>query len=327
MAMSVVVNLLSGVHATIRLEEGSPLEELRRRARSELGVSIGKLVTSSGSVLPRAGNLAEAGVGDGDCLTAVIQEVVVAASHCAFASIREDGSVVAWGDAESGGDCSAVQHQLYNVHLIQASCAAFAALRTDGCVVTWGSDGCGGDSSGVQGQLRDVCEIQATAEAFAAIRADGSVVTWGDSGGDCSQVRDQLYNVGCIQANSFAFAALRGDGTVVTWGDALAGGDSTAVQSQLKDVLRIFNCGGAFAAIKPGGQVVCWGRRGYTDDGDASANGELAGLYKTGLRDVEQAQFSAQSAVVADGSGQFAVIGRTILDCRSCNLRPCSSGV
>ena len=56
----------------------------------------------------------------------------------AFAAILDDGSVVTWGHALRGGDSSAVQDQLKNVHNIQASAFAFAAVLGDGSVVTWG---------------------------------------------------------------------------------------------------------------------------------------------------------------------------------------------
>ena len=62
----------------------------------------------------------------------------IQASQAAFAAILSDGSVVTWGDAELGGDSSAVQDRLKNVQLIQASQAAFAAILSDGSVVTWG---------------------------------------------------------------------------------------------------------------------------------------------------------------------------------------------
>ena len=44
----------------------------------------------------------------------------IQASHSAFAAILDDGSVVTWGAAGHGGDCSAVQSQLNNVQQIQA---------------------------------------------------------------------------------------------------------------------------------------------------------------------------------------------------------------
>ena len=54
-----------------------------------------------------------------------------------------------WGDAEGGGDSSAVQDQLKNVQQVQASRGAFAAILGDGSVVTWGEVKHGGDSSAV----------------------------------------------------------------------------------------------------------------------------------------------------------------------------------
>ena len=62
--------------------------------------------------------------------------------------------MVTWGHAKSGGDSSAVQEQLRDVHLIQANLHAFAAVLANGNVVTWGDADHGGDSSGVQDQLR-----------------------------------------------------------------------------------------------------------------------------------------------------------------------------
>ena len=52
----------------------------------------------------------------------------IQASGWAFAAILADGSVVTWGDAERGGESSAVQDQLITVQKIQASCCAFAAI-------------------------------------------------------------------------------------------------------------------------------------------------------------------------------------------------------
>ena len=46
-----------------------------------------------------------------------------------FAVILSNGSVVTWGDAEHGGDSSAVQDQLNNVQQIPASDMAFAVRR------------------------------------------------------------------------------------------------------------------------------------------------------------------------------------------------------
>ena len=78
----------------------------------------------------------------------------IQATQRAFAAILADGSVVAWGLAEAGGDSSAVREQLRGVKQIQATWGAFAAILADGSVVTWGAAESGGDSSGVQNVLR-----------------------------------------------------------------------------------------------------------------------------------------------------------------------------
>ena len=110
----------------------------------------------------------------------------------AFAAILANGSVVTWGEPDSGGNCTGVQDQLKNVQQIQATKSAFAAILANGSVVTWGHPRYGGDCSAVQDQLKNVQLVQATSEAFAAILANGSAVSWGDprrGGGAALQFR------------------------------------------------------------------------------------------------------------------------------------------
>ena len=44
----------------------------------------------------------------------------------------EDGSVVTWGDADWGGDSTAVQDQLYMVAFVCGTSRAFLELRSNG---------------------------------------------------------------------------------------------------------------------------------------------------------------------------------------------------
>ena len=68
--------------------------------------------------------------------------------------MKADGSVVTWGHAVHGGDCSAVQEQLVaDVQCIYSTGFAFAAVKADGSVATWGDAHFGGDCSAVQEQL------------------------------------------------------------------------------------------------------------------------------------------------------------------------------
>ena len=99
----------------------------------------------------------------------------IQASDHAFAAIRGGGSVVTWGNATFGGDCSAVQDQLTNVsrskllfmHLRQSWAMD---LSSPGVMTTVH----GGDSSAVQDQLRD---LQQTA-ACDPLVCMGSQVPW-----------------------------------------------------------------------------------------------------------------------------------------------------
>ena len=73
----------------------------------------------------------------GERLSGGVQKVV--GNYYAFAAVKADGSVVTWGDADSGGDSRAVAAQLSGgVHIVVGNFEAFAALKVDGSVVTWG---------------------------------------------------------------------------------------------------------------------------------------------------------------------------------------------
>ena len=241
MSIHVEVGLISGRKATVQAALDETVGTLKRRAQVALGVGTGRLLDSSGCVLEGALPMKKARVQNGDSLTLLrTNRVQIQAASSAFAAILDGGSVVTWGEAEPGGDSSAVQAQLKNVQHIQACHSAFAAILDDGSVVTWGGAVYGGDSSAVQVQLKNVQQIQASGGAFAAIVDDGSVVTWGvaGSGADSSAVQAQLKNVQQIQASDGAFAAILDEGSVVTWGDPDDGADSSAVQTQLKNVQR-----------------------------------------------------------------------------------------
>ena len=119
-------------------------------------------------------------------------------SFCNEATLA-DGSVVAWGDPNYGGDSSAVQDQLKNVQQIQATGGgAFAAILEDGSVVAWGHKAYGGDSSCSSrsaqecatnpGHRRGIC-----CHLSRWIR--GYLQVTGHTGGDSSAVQDQLKNV------------------------------------------------------------------------------------------------------------------------------------
>ena len=70
--------------------------------------------------------------------------------------MKSNGSVITWGDQQSGGGSESVSNDLESgVIELFATGGAFAALKDDGSVVTWGQPGQGGDSELVKTQLSD----------------------------------------------------------------------------------------------------------------------------------------------------------------------------
>ena len=104
-----------------------------------------------------------------------------------FAALKNDGSVVTWGDSYTGADSSGVDFS-GGVKDIFSNSSAFAAIKNDGSVVTWGASSYGGDSSSVSKKLssnvRQIISTEvkfwAPGSGFFAVKAGGEVVVWGD---------------------------------------------------------------------------------------------------------------------------------------------------
>ncbi|MEO2175128.1 MAG: hypothetical protein ABGY96_13635, partial [bacterium] len=185
----------------------------------------------------------------------------------AFALLKDDGSVVTWGNSSYGGNSLAVADELASNKVVQVYSAgrAFAALTEKGSVISWGRSDWGGDSSLAAARLDSgVISIASNYYAFAAIKEDRSVVTWGGSsfGGNSSAVANRLRSVVEVFRTDRAFAALKEDGSVITWGQATAGGSSVSVKDELSSgVVQIMGNREAFAALKEDGSVVGWGNQ------------------------------------------------------------------
>ena len=153
----------------------------------------------------------------------------------AFAALKEDGTVAAWGSSSYEG--SGVPSGLSNVRAIYSTYYAFAALKEVGTVAAWGNSEYGG--SGVPSGLSDVRTIYSTNAAFAALKEDGTVTAWGSSyyGGN-NTFASGLSNVKTIYSTESAFAALKEDGTVAAWGYSPYGG-SDDVPSGLSNTVRV----------------------------------------------------------------------------------------
>ena len=213
----------------------------------------------------------------------IVIPTMVTGNYFAFAVLKNDGTVVTWGDPLYGGNSKDVQDQLVDVKKIIGTKFAFAALKNDGTVVTWGLSEYGGNSDAVQFKLTDIQSIKGNDYAFAAIKNDGTVVTWGDPlyGGYTDDLQNKLVDVKSISYTKNAFAAILNNGKVVTWGDGSNGGDSSDVQSKLINIKFIAGSERAFAAIKYDGTAVAWGDKSYGGNIPVSAMYDIYAITDT----------------------------------------------
>ncbi|NTW99233.1 MAG: DUF4347 domain-containing protein, partial [Geobacteraceae bacterium] len=199
----------------------------------------------------------------------------------AFAALRDDGSVVTWGDSRYGGDSSAVASMLngtVDVVEVFSSGSAFAALREDGSVVTWGWEysSVNEDSDGyynVNGDI-DVVDIYGANYRLYALREDGEIFFLGDDwvasiglSGDVKQIFSNYHGIIILYEN----------GSVMTAGADYGEGygapviKTSEVADYLNgeiDVIQVFTTNYAIAALREDGSVVTWGE---SDDGGNSS--------------------------------------------------------
>eukprot|EP01031_Cornospumella_fuschlensis_P034534 gene34534-41814_t len=141
--------------------------------------------------------------------------------------VNDNSSVLCWGSASHGGNCSNLFADLQpaeKVTSMVSSEAAFAILTSFGRVLAWGAADKGGNmSDSVQVQLLSgVVQLVSSRKAFAVLKDDESVVAWGDdnTGGDSSRVSALLSSdVVFLLSGEAGFLAIKRDGQVVGWGD------------------------------------------------------------------------------------------------------------
>ncbi|CAE7738714.1 unnamed protein product [Symbiodinium sp. CCMP2456] len=97
------------------------MEELKLQAQKALQTGRGMLLNASGDILHGALTIGQASLRTGDVLTLHLRETSMAATASAFAAVLGDGSLVSWGNPNSGGDSSSVQHRLLNVRQVSAT--------------------------------------------------------------------------------------------------------------------------------------------------------------------------------------------------------------
>jgi len=149
----------------------------------------------------------------------ILSEVrAIAGGEFHTVALKNDGSVVAWGNNYSGQTTVPVAARS-GVTAIAAGFGYTVALKENGTVVAWGDNSSGQTTVPVAAQS-GVTAIAARGFHTVAVKDDGTVVAWGTSYG---QVTNQVLNgVTAIAAGGREYGghtvALRDDGTVVAWG-------------------------------------------------------------------------------------------------------------
>ncbi|MBA5248019.1 MAG: hypothetical protein FE834_00560, partial [Gammaproteobacteria bacterium] len=204
------------------------------------------------------------------------------ANSGAFAALKADGSITAWGHSDYGGTGAPTDSgytQIYSTNY------AFAALKADGSIAAWGRSGYGGTGAPTDSGYT---QIYSTNYAFAALKADGSIAAWGNSGfGGTGAPTDSDYTQ--IYSTGSAFAALKVDGSITAWGNSSLGGTGAPTDS---DYTQIYSTDVAFAALKADGSIAAWG---YSSLGGTGAPTD------SGYTQIYSTMF-AFAALKADGS-------------------------
>ena len=96
-----------------------------------------------------------------------------------YTALRNDGSIVVWGDERYGASSNTPTDHIQDIVSISNNIYAFAGIKDDGSVLTWGYGPSGGDSSSISENLTGVEKVVGFASRnFAALKSDGSIVIW-----------------------------------------------------------------------------------------------------------------------------------------------------
>jgi alpha-tubulin suppressor-like RCC1 family protein len=187
-------------------------------------------------------------------------------------ALRTDGTVIAWGNNQSGQ--TNVPASVTNVVAIAAAAYHNLALRADGTVVAWG----GGENYGETNPpstATNVVAIAASGQFSVALRADGTIIAWGEYFQGHMPIPTRETNVISVAAGRRHSIALRSDGTVVGWSD---NSDGRAIPPASATNVVAVAAGAAHSlALKADRTVIAWGDNYYGQrNPPASAHGAVA---------------------------------------------------
>ena len=206
--------------------------------------------------------------------------------------LKSDGTVIAWGENDSGA-CN-VPAGLSDVTAVSSGAWHTVALQSDGTVAAWGQNNSG--ECAPPAGLSGVIAVAAGDLFTVAAKSDGTVVTWG--AGDNS-VPEGLAGVTAVAGGNMHKMALKSDGTVVAWGFCNPDYGQCSVPAGLSNVTAIAAGQWHNLALKSDGTVVAWGNDTY---GQSTVPPDLTGVVAVAAGAMHSAALKGDGTVVAWGS-------------------------
>lgn len=187
--------------------------------------------------------------------------VKVISTREAFAALKDDGSVVAWGSPSYGGDTVAVRQELSSdVIDIFSNGGTFLALKKDRSLISWGYTGSFGHTNN-PGLSEGVASVHPLKSGFYVKKMDGTGAIVSSYKLKPEDIQG-LTSLEEVVGDSTNWAALNRDGSVVTW--HLNPPTNPAPKAQLTShVVKIYSDENStsFAALKTDGSVITWGTK------------------------------------------------------------------
>ena len=179
--------------------------------------------------------------------------ILSAGKNHSFA-LRNDGSLVGWGDASLGQ--LDVPASLTDVTKISCGGNHTLALRSDGSVVAWGDDSFGQLQVPSEGPFK---AVSAGGDFSLALTQGGQIVAWGRNDFGQLNVPPGLSYIRDIAAGDYHALAVKSDQTVVTWG--LSTYSLSQIPRGLDDVVSVTAGSTHSSALMDDGTFTSWGWR------------------------------------------------------------------
>jgi alpha-tubulin suppressor-like RCC1 family protein len=255
----------------------------------------------------------------------------VAAGTSSSLALKDDGTLIFWGNSYWGTSSSNFPPGLTNISAIALGYAHALALRGDGRVLAWGAGMLNATGqldraqSVVPTDMTNATAIAAGADFSLALRSNGTVVVWGA----LTNVPPSLTNVTAIAAGSSHGLALKANGTVAVWRNHdLYNPAITNVPAGLSNVIAIAADGSFSLALRADGTVTGWGNNSY---GEANIPPGLSNVTKIACGEFHSLALKADGTLVCwgaggSGSNSWPHTGQSILPFGLTNVSTMSGG-